>query len=524
MVKICENCNSEIEDDINFCPNCGFKFNNNDGICPVCNSKNSQDAKFCTNCGYNFNEGKKDNFKSIMGNIVEGVKGTIGEERSEEYKQSIDKIQKNINNKYLGFKSNVAVDVLPVNLVETESFYYIQANVAGMEKDQISIETTDNTISLKVESNNVLCDIENYDENLSILIQNEFRNNNKERIFNLDESIINGEIEIKQENGVLLVTIPKKEISENFEEKKYSFENAEVKEKISNVSKNLRTKLSDEKEIQEGKAKDINEQIKIKSIIKEEIKSGKITENEAELRKEELINEFKSKRSELDDVLEYIDEIFESEEVQNKITEYHFKDSIVYKLKTDLKNEVKKDYITKEEVPKKVYEKIDSEYERLKEKGIAGYDFKCTLYEIRQGTFGQKEDVINGYCFVEEDKLVIKKISAWLKHDKGDKIIPFANVNAIDYDKAGGLQITSSIVIAISGVPPITLRHITQEDFELVHQAWLDYNNPSKNMDKFETPTISYSADELIKYADLYEKGLLTEEEFIAMKQKIINQ
>ena len=110
-----------------------------------------------------------------------------------------------------------------------------------------------------------------------------------------------------------------------------------------------------------------------------------------------------------------------------------------------------------------------------------------------------------------------------MKHDKGNKIIPFSNVNAIDYDKAGGLQITSSIVIAISGVPPVVLRHTTEENFKLVHQAWLDYNNPSKNIDKSVTPTPTSDADDLMKYADLYEKGLLTEEEFAAMKQKIIN-
>ena len=564
MVKICDNCNNEIEDDGNFCPHCGSKVSGEDvKICSACGTKNTPDAKFCTNCGNNFFKEPKGNFKSFMGNIVEGVKGTIGEERTEEYKQSIDKIQKNINNKYQGFKSNVAADVLSINFVETEGFYYIQANVAGLEKEQISIEPTDNSISIKVVPNNVLENIKDYDESSSILIRNEFKNSVNERTFNFDESILNEEIETEYKNGVLLITIPKKEITENFEEKKISFEKDEIKETFSNVSKkvedvavqtsdlvenkgkNIKTKFMEDQTSDSEKFKEltggltfnkdyqnrldqeglsIDEGMKIKSILKEEIQSGIINDDGVEIRLEELINDFKSKKAELEDVLDYIDEFFECEEAQYKITEYHFNNFVVNQIRNELKKEVKKDFIAKDEVPNKVLEKIDSEYEKEKEMGIAGYDFKCTLYEIRQGTFGQKEDVMQGFCFVEEDKLVIKKISSWLKHDKGDKIIPFANVNAVDYDKAGGLQMTSSIVIAISGVPPIVLRHTTQEDFELVHQAWLDYNNLSKNTDKVDAPTQVNSADELMKYAELYEKGILSEDEFAAMKQKIINQ
>lgn len=38
-----------------------------------------------------------------------------------------------------------------------------------------------------------------------------------------------------------------------------------------------------------------------------------------------------------------------------------------------------------------------------------------------------------------------------------------------------------------------------------------------------ETNTLTKS-DELLKYAELYEKGLLTDEEFAAMKKKIIEK
>lgn len=285
-----------------------------------------------------------------------------------------------------------------------------------------------------------------------------------------------------------------------------------------NVNEKISTKLNKENISPKDAAK-------IKSVINSEIKTGKISEEEINTRLDELIQEFDTKTKEINDALINLNEFFESEEVQNKITEYNLKKGKTLKIKKDLKKEVENGLITKEEVPKKVHEKIDSEYEKEVEMGISGYDFTCTLYEIRQGTFGQKEDVVKGYCFLEKDKLTIKKISSWLKHDKGNKIIPFNNINAIDYDKAGGLQLTSSIVIGISGVPPIVLRHTSEEDFNLLHQAWLDYNNPNTKEQVVEKVTVEpqvSAADELMKYAELYEKGLLTEEEFNAMKKKLL--
>lgn len=276
---------------MSFCPNCGYEIGD-------------VEITYCPKCGYKVSGDSKEKIKSFFGDVVEGVKGTIGEERTEEYKESIDKFQKNINNKYYGFRSNVAVNVLPVNLVETEDYYYLQANVAGIEEEQILIEPTDNSISIKVESNDVLSNIENYDENLSILLQNEFKNNDKERIFNLDECILKEEIETKQENGILLITIPKKEISENFEEKKHDHEKDKTKEAIDNVSKkvedtgkNIKTKFTNEKTYEEETdIKNLNEEINEVDPIaqlkeaKELLDLGVITEEEFAAMKQNIIN------------------------------------------------------------------------------------------------------------------------------------------------------------------------------------------------------------------------------------------
>ena len=63
------------------------------------------------------------------------------------------------------------------------------------------------------------------------------------------------------------------------------------------------------------------------------------------------------------------------------------------------------------------------------------------------------------------------------------------------------------------------------ENFQLLNDAWLNFNKKSnESVQKIvETNTLT-NADELLKYAELYEKGLLTDEEFAAMKKKIIEK
>ena len=89
MAKICENCNNEIEEDAEFCPNCGFKVSGEDmRICPVCNSQNGPDSKFCTNCGFNLDDGYREAFATTkkFSNIVQ-------ENSSEDYLKKRESIK-----------------------------------------------------------------------------------------------------------------------------------------------------------------------------------------------------------------------------------------------------------------------------------------------------------------------------------------------------------------------------------------------------------------------------------------------
>ena len=53
---ICKNCGSEVTGD--FCFNCGEKvekFESNSNVCPKCGAKNNNTTQFCVECGYKFN-------------------------------------------------------------------------------------------------------------------------------------------------------------------------------------------------------------------------------------------------------------------------------------------------------------------------------------------------------------------------------------------------------------------------------------------------------------------------------------
>jgi predicted nucleic acid-binding Zn ribbon protein len=60
----CPNCNSEIDDDVKFCSNCGFK-TKVINLCPICGIKIESGIKFCGNCGSKLNDQINRSFGTI---------------------------------------------------------------------------------------------------------------------------------------------------------------------------------------------------------------------------------------------------------------------------------------------------------------------------------------------------------------------------------------------------------------------------------------------------------------------------
>ncbi|WP_081652863.1 DUF5050 domain-containing protein [Candidatus Stoquefichus massiliensis] len=55
---ICPRCKTEVNDDMNFCPQCGMKIER----CPHCGQPIIQGAKFCSHCGTNVQQGKQTSY------------------------------------------------------------------------------------------------------------------------------------------------------------------------------------------------------------------------------------------------------------------------------------------------------------------------------------------------------------------------------------------------------------------------------------------------------------------------------
>ncbi|MEE0942688.1 MAG: zinc-ribbon domain-containing protein [Methanobrevibacter sp.] len=148
--------------------------------------------------------------------------------------------------------------------------------------------------------------------------------------------------------------------------------------------------------------------------------------------------------------------------------------------------------------------------------------FQCTIEEIKYSTFSNQpqRNIDNAYVIINEDNFEIIKESVWLKSNMGTRRLYFYNMTSLDFDARGKLHTSSSVIINTKGAEHVQLKFVTKEDFDLMNNAFESYlektHQPQQNI-----PTTS-NADELLKYAELYEKGLLTKEEFDMKKAELL--
>ncbi len=172
--------------------------------------------------------------------------------------------------------------------------------------------------------------------------------------------------------------------------------------------------------------------------------------------------------------------------------------------------------------------KIEEEYEqRLIDYGVKDFDFTCTVYpekhmlnRYRRKNGGKVN--IDGYCFLHKDKIIIKKFGFKEKKFMGNQIIHYSDISAISFKNKNDVSIINSIQISLLGSDSINIYDITEEDFKNINTLWLNYKNNLEESKKVVKESEHSNVDELMKYAELYEKGLLTKEEFEAMKKKLL--
>jgi len=104
-----------------------------------------------------------------------------------------------------GTNSNNNMNFPAVNICETPDDYQLEFNVPGRKKEDFKITVDKNILTVSFEKN------EEQKEEKRQFIKREFITQAFKRSFTLDEKINADNIDAKYENGILFLTLPKKE-------------------------------------------------------------------------------------------------------------------------------------------------------------------------------------------------------------------------------------------------------------------------------------------------------------------------
>ena len=146
-------------------------------------------------------------------NRSKDVAGKVGENLSKTIDDAIiamKGIQKNFDTRYQGYKETAVANKISVDLAENKDFYYLLAYLAGIEKEDISIEATNNSVTIKACFENIMKKIESSEEDPANLIIAGVKEGEAERSISFASDIVKEEITAKHNNGTLFVTIPKR--------------------------------------------------------------------------------------------------------------------------------------------------------------------------------------------------------------------------------------------------------------------------------------------------------------------------
>jgi HSP20 family protein len=94
--------------------------------------------------------------------------------------------------------------LMRVDIKDTENAYLLEAELPGISKDQINIETDNDVLTISVNQD------ETKEVNEDQYLRRERRCCSMTRSFNID-NIDTGKIKAKMENGVLMLELPKRE-------------------------------------------------------------------------------------------------------------------------------------------------------------------------------------------------------------------------------------------------------------------------------------------------------------------------
>ncbi len=153
----------------------------------------------------------KQKYSERRKNVVERVSNDVGRSM-EDLMVSMKGLQKSIDTRIQDYReapqSQIALD-----LIDTPENYYLKINVAGVEKENIDIESTEKQITINLEFEDTLNDIEEECEK-EYIIQT-LETGKVKRVVKLPESIKFKEISAEYKLGAVLLKIPKLDIEKH---------------------------------------------------------------------------------------------------------------------------------------------------------------------------------------------------------------------------------------------------------------------------------------------------------------------
>jgi len=116
-----------------------------------------------------------------------------------------DNLSRFFNNDFWGFDGVNQRGNIPVNLRETDKTYEMELVAPGLKKEDFKLNVTNDMLTVSFEHKE-----ENNQENNN-WIRQEYKMQSFSRSFNLDDSIDANNITAKYHDGILHLTLPKKE-------------------------------------------------------------------------------------------------------------------------------------------------------------------------------------------------------------------------------------------------------------------------------------------------------------------------
>ncbi len=121
-----------------------------------------------------------------------------------DFGDTFDAMDRMMNN-YFGNDTLETTHGMKTDVLEDEKSYKLEAELPGFNKEDIHVDMKDGVLTIAAAHN------ENKDEKTGKYIRRERRSSSYQRSFRVQEGVTPEDISAKYENGVLTLTVPKKE-------------------------------------------------------------------------------------------------------------------------------------------------------------------------------------------------------------------------------------------------------------------------------------------------------------------------